>query len=216
MPNASVAIGVSQNTDVPITTTPGGVAVYYAGVSPAVTGVTYAVLPGFGGDVTGVNVAVDVSTVPGIYTQTIQLLDQYDNPLGGLLTIKLTVCAVAGYTLKYALPNSAGTNGLIGQKLSSLGYAPAGYNVTDAAIIASDNTSATVGASANPGAMTTEGQAGLVAASFTVPPGTQSVPGTATSTLLITVPAGLDTYGIQIQVQAWAGNNTNNYTLTLT
>ena len=85
-----------------------------------------------------------------------------------------------------------------------------------ATIIASDNTSATVAASSNPGAMTTEGQAGLVAASFTVPPGTQSVPGTATSTLLITVPASLDTYGIQIQVQAWAGNNTNNYTLTLT
>jgi hypothetical protein len=118
-------------------------------------------------------------------------------------------------TITFALPNSAGLNGLMGLTLSSAGYAPAGYNVTDATIIASDNTSATIEVSTNPGAMTTEGQAGLPGVAFTVPPGTLDTPGSYYIGLILTIPGSLDTLGIQIQVEAYAGNNTTEYTLTL-
>jgi hypothetical protein len=130
-------------------------------------------------------------------------------------TLAPSAATATDTTITFALPNSQGTNGLIGQTLSSTGYAPAGYNVTDAAIISSDDSTATIPTATNPGAMTTEGQTGLVSAAFTVPGGTLEDPGTATSSLIITVPGSIDTLGIQIAVEAYAGTNSTTYTLTL-
>jgi hypothetical protein len=109
-------------------------------------------------------------------------------------------------TFNYA--NSEGSNGLLGQTLSSAGYSPDGYNVTDATVIASDPYTVTVATAVNPGTMTVQGQVGLVGVDWTVPGGSIATPGTVTATLSITAAGSIITYGTHIQVEAQAGTLT--------
>ena len=108
-------------------------------------------------------------------------------------------------SITFDFPNSEVTNGLINQTISSAGYAPAGYNVTDATIIASDSLTVTVAASANPGAMTVQGKVGFAGTALTVPAGSMTTPGAATIDLLISLPGNFPSTGIQIQITANCG-----------
>jgi len=119
-------------------------------------------------------------------------------------------------TLVFAIATGAPTNSLLGQTLTSAGYSPNGFNVTDAAIIANDASTITVTTAANPGPMTTQGIAGLPNPAVDVPAGDMTSPGSATIQMLVSVPASTDTDGIQIQIQAQAGANSTTSGVTLT
>ena len=85
-------------------------------------------------------------------------------------------------SITFALATGAPNNSLIGQTLSSAGYSPAGYNVTDANIIANDGTTITVTSTNAPGAMTTAGVAAIINSTVTVPPATPYGPSPASVT----------------------------------
>jgi hypothetical protein len=119
-------------------------------------------------------------------------------------------------TITFDLPNDGGTNGLIGLTLSSFGYAPDGFNVTDAVVVSNTPTSVTVASSANPGSMTTQGGVGFPNNGFTVAAGSLTTPTTYQTAIAITIPANLDTTGIQVQVEASAGNYTTYAAVRLT
>ena len=119
-------------------------------------------------------------------------------------------------TITFAYTNGQGINGMLGQSISSSGYSPAGYNVTDIGILSSTDTSVTIPAPSNPGVMTTEGQVFLPGVNLTVPAGSMATPGTATISMLVTLPGGFPSVGIQIQVVANAGTNTAFSGVTLT
>ena len=208
VPNGAVAIGPGTNLTIPITTSPGGLPVYYVGVTPSVAHVTYSVVPGFGGDITGVNIYVDVSAVPGTYTHSLQLMDQYDTHLGGPLTVELTISTPTGGETTFALATGDALDALVGQTLTRAGYAPAGYNGSDAAIISSTDTTVTISQPTDPGAMTTEGVAGIINNGLTVPAGTLTAPGTATVLAFIEVASAFTAPNPALQVVASAGKNT--------
>jgi hypothetical protein len=105
---------------------------------------------------------------------------------------------------------------LIGLTLSSFGYAPDGFNVTDAVVVSNTPTSVTVASSANPGSMTTQGGVGFPNNGFTVAAGSLTTPTTYQTAIAITIPANLDTTGIQVQVEASAGNYTTYAAVRLT
>ncbi len=102
----------------------------------------------------------------------IQVAMQAECPLPAIglefAALATAVATATATTMTFALPNSAGVNGLFGQTLSSVGYSPAAYNVTDAIIVASTNTTATIDTTANPGPTTVTGVAGLVGAALLV------------------------------------------------
>jgi len=208
VPNGAVAIGPGTDLTIPITTSPGGLPVYYVGVTPSVAHVTYGVVPGFGGDITGVNIDVDVSAVPGTYTLSLQLMDQYDTHLGGPLTVELTISTPTGGETTFALATGANINALEGQLLTSAGYAPAGYNGKDAAIISSTDTTVTISQPTDPGTMTAEGIAAIIDNNLTVPAQSGGSPGLASILAFVEVGTEYTMPTPQIQVVASAGKNT--------
>ena len=208
VPNGAVAIGPGTDLTIPITTSPGGLPVYYVEVTPSVAHVTYGVVPGFGGDITGVNIDVDVSAVPGTYTLSLQLMDQYDTHLGGPLTVELTISTPTGGETTFALATGTALDALVGQTLTSAGYAPAGYNGKDAAIISSTDTTVTISQPTDPGTMTAEGIAGIINNGLTVPAGTLANPGLASVLAFVEVGTMYTMPTPQIQVVASAGKNT--------
>lgn len=119
-------------------------------------------------------------------------------------------------TITFAYSNYQGINGMLGQSISSSGYSPSGYNVTDIGILSSTDTTVTIPAPSNPGVITTEGQVFLPGVNLTVPAGSMATPGTATISMLVTLPGGFPSTGIQIQVVANAGTNTAFSGVTLT
>jgi hypothetical protein len=111
-------------------------------------------------------------------------------------------------SLTYHLATGANTNALEGQLLSSAGYAPAGYNVTDAPIIANDAYTITVLSSNHPFGETTTGIAAIIDNGLTVPAGTITSPGKASCIAFIEVGATYTGPTPQIQIVASAGKNT--------
>lgn len=88
--------------------------------------------------------------------------------------------------------------------------------MTDFGILSSTDTTVTIPAPSNPGVMTTEGQVFLPGVNLTVPAGSMATPGTATLSMLVTLPGGFPSTGIQIQVVANAGTQTAFSGVTLT
>jgi hypothetical protein len=86
-------------------------------------------------------------------------------------------------SITFALATGATENSLIGWEVSSVGYSPAGYNVTDAPIIANDATTVTVLCNNNPGTMTVAGSAGVIGTQVTVAPQTLLGPYAAPATI---------------------------------
>jgi hypothetical protein len=121
-----------------------------------------------------------------------------------------------GTTLWYELSNSAPVNGMIGQTISAAGYSPAGYNVLDATITASNTGEVATVVPVDPGNMTVQGQVGLIGSAVTVPAGSMATPGTARISMLVTLPGTFPSVGIQIQLVANAGTNTAFSGVTLT
>jgi hypothetical protein len=111
-------------------------------------------------------------------------------------------------SLTFHLATGANTNALEGQLLSSAGYAPAGYNVTDAPIIANDAYTITVLSSNHPFGETTTGIAAIIDNGLTVPAGTITSPGKASCIAFIEVGATYTGPTPQIQIVASAGKNT--------
>jgi hypothetical protein len=111
-------------------------------------------------------------------------------------------------TITFALASGAYTNSLIGQMLTSAGYAPAGYNVTDAPILSNTDTTVTVASTNNPAAMTTAGIAAVIDIGLTVPAGTLASPGLASVLAFVEVGSTFTMPTPQIQVVASAGKNT--------
>ncbi|MGA2476239.1 MAG: hypothetical protein ABSF73_06425 [Terriglobia bacterium] len=111
-------------------------------------------------------------------------------------------------TITFALATGAYTNSLIGQYLTSAGYAPAGYNVTDAPILSNTGTTVTVASTNNPAAMTTAGIAAVIDIGLTVPAGTLANPGLASVLAFVEVGTMYTMPTPQIQVVASAGKNT--------
>ena len=111
-------------------------------------------------------------------------------------------------SITFALPTGANINALEGQLLSSAGYAPAGYNVTDAPILSNTATTVTVLSTNNPAAMTTAGIAAIIDNSVTVPAGTLGSPGLASVLAFVEVGSAYTMPTPQIQVVASAGKNT--------
>jgi hypothetical protein len=111
-------------------------------------------------------------------------------------------------TITFALATGAYTNSLIGQMLTSAGYAPAGYNVTDAPILSNTDTTVTVASTNNPAAMTTAGIAAVIDIGLTVPAGTLASPGLASVLAFVEVGSTFTMPTPQIQVVASAGKNT--------
>jgi hypothetical protein len=92
--------------------------------------------------------------------------------------------------------------------LTSAGYAPAGYNVTDAPILSNTDTTVTVASTNNPAAMTTAGIAAVIDIGLTVPAGTLASPGLASVLAFVEVGSTFTMPTPQIQVVASAGKNT--------
>ena len=111
-------------------------------------------------------------------------------------------------SITFALATGANINALEGQLLSSAGYAPAGYNVTDAPILSNTATTVTVLSTNNPAAMTTAGIAAIIDNSVTVPAGTLGSPGLASVLAFVEVGSAYTMPTPQIQVVASAGKNT--------
>ena len=111
-------------------------------------------------------------------------------------------------SITFALATGAYTNSLIGQMLTSAGYAPAGYNVTDAPILSNTATTVTVASTNNPAAMTTAGIAAVIDIGLTVPAGTLASPGLASVLAFVEVGTMYTMPTPQIQVVASAGKNT--------
>ena len=111
-------------------------------------------------------------------------------------------------SITFALATGANINALEGQLLSSAGYAPDGYNVTDAPILSNTATTVTVLSTNNPAAMTTAGIAAIIDNSVTVPAGTLSSPGLASVLTFVEVGSEYTMPTPQIQVVASAGKNT--------
>lgn len=119
-------------------------------------------------------------------------------------------------SITFALATGANINALEGQLLSSAGYAPAGYNVTDAPILSNTATTVTVLSTNNPAAMTTAGIAAIIDNSVTVPAGTLGSPGLASVLAFVEVGAMYTMPTPQIQVVASAGNNATYSIVTTT
>lgn len=112
-------------------------------------------------------------------------------------------------TITFALATGAEDDSLVGGTLTTTGYAPSGYNLTDATIVANDASTITVTSKNNPGAMTTQGIATLTSTNaITVPKGTASTPGTASFAVVVTIPAAQTMPLTFTQVELDAGNNT--------
>jgi hypothetical protein len=111
-------------------------------------------------------------------------------------------------SITFALATGANTNALEGQLLSSAGYAPAGYNVTDAPILSNTGTTVTVLSTNNPAAMTTAGIAAVIDNNLTVPAQSGSSPGLASILAFVEVGSVYTMPTPQIQVVASAGKNT--------
>ena len=122
---------------------------------------------------------------------------------GGTATATATPTSIT-----FALATGANINALEGQLLSSAGYAPAGYNVTDAPILSNTATTVTVLSTNNPAAMTTAGIAAIIDNSVTVPAGTLGSPGLASVLAFVEVGSAYTMPTPQIQVVASAGKNT--------
>jgi len=171
----------------------------FLGISPA---------PVFGYQITAGIYAVPILLANGgPNTQFVAMLSEQLNPnvsiefgTGGLVNATATATSI---TFEIAIPS--GPNSLTGQTLSSVGYLPAGYNLTDAPIIANDDTSVTVLSQANPGAMTQIGTAAVIGSNPTVPAGTVTNPGTADVIALITIAGNPAPTGIVAQIEASAG-----------
>ena len=141
-----------------------------------------------------------------------------DNP-GVTLEFGTATAAAATATansITFAYTNGQGVNGMLGQSISTAGYSPAGYNVTDVGILSSTDTTVTIPAPSNPGVMTTEGQIFFAGVNLTVTAGSIGTPGTATISMLVTLPGNFPSVGIQIQLVAFAGAYTANSGLYLT
>jgi hypothetical protein len=122
---------------------------------------------------------------------------------GGTATATATPTSIT-----FALATGANINALEGQLLSSAGYAPAGYNVTDAPILSNTATTVTVLSTNNPAAMTTAGIAAIIDNSVTVPAGTLGSPGLASVLAFVEVGSAYTMPTPQIQAVANAGKNT--------
>ena len=118
--------------------------------------------------------------------------------------------------ITFALATGAATNELTGQYLSSAGYAPAGYNLTDAEIVSNTATTVTVASTNNPAAMTTAGIAGIIDNALTVPAGTMGSPGLASCVAFIECGPTFSAPNPQLQIVASAGNNTTYSIVTTT
>lgn len=111
-------------------------------------------------------------------------------------------------SITFELATGANVNSLVGETLSSAGYAPAGYNVTDAPIIANDGSTVTVLSDNNPAAMTTAGIAAVINNSVTVPAASSGLAGTASCVAFIEVAAAFTGPTPSIQIVASCGDNT--------
>ena len=118
--------------------------------------------------------------------------------------------------ITFALATGAATNELTGQYLSSAGYAPAGYNLTDAEIVSNTATTVTVASTNNPAAMTTAGIAGIIDNALTVPAGTMGSPGLASCVAFIECGPTFSAPNPQLQIVASAGKNTTYSIVTTT
>ena len=122
---------------------------------------------------------------------------------GGTATATATPTSIT-----FALATGANINALEGLLLSSAGYAPAGYNVTDAPILSNTATTVTVLSTNNPAAMTTADIAAIIDNSVTVPAGTLGSPGLASVLAFVEVGSAYTMPTPQIQIVASAGKNT--------
>jgi hypothetical protein len=115
---------------------------------------------------------------------------------------------VIGTVVKYDLATGADQDSLVGQLLTATGYAPAGYNVTDAEIVSNTDTFVCIQKKYNIGAMTTAGIAAIIDNALTVPAGTLTDPGTATVLAFFEVANGFTAPNPSIQIVASANKNT--------
>ena len=111
-------------------------------------------------------------------------------------------------SITFALATGAATNALEDQLLSSAGYAPDGYNLRDAQVIANDATTVTVASTNNPAAMTAAGVAAIIDNTITLPAGTYDSPSTASTLAFVEVASAYTGPTPQIQIVASSGKNT--------
>ena len=115
---------------------------------------------------------------------------------------------VAGTVMAFELATGAAQDELVGQLLTTTGYSPQEYNVTDAVIVSNDGTKVGVQAPLHHGVMTTAGIAAIINNALTVPAGTLTDPGTATVLAFFEVAAVFTAPTPQIQIVASANKNT--------
>jgi hypothetical protein len=111
-------------------------------------------------------------------------------------------------SITFALATGANTNALEGQLLTSAGYAPAGYNVTDAPVLSNTATTVTVLSTNNPAAMTTAGIAAIIDNNLTVQAQSGGSPGLASILAFVEVGTEYTMPTPSIQIVASAGKNT--------
>ena len=148
------------------------------------------------------------NTGPDDFAVTMSATADHDDVFLEFASFSPGAASSTSTSITFGLANGLGGNGLLGQTVSSAGYAPDGYNVRDAVVTSSTDTSVTVTVDADPGAMTVEGQVGLPNTAVTVPAGTMASPGTASIGMLLGFPGNFPTIGVQIQVVANCGANT--------
>jgi hypothetical protein len=110
-------------------------------------------------------------------------------------------------SITFSLATSANTNELEGQLLSSSGYAPAGYNITDAPILSNTDTTVTVLCTNNPAAMANAGIAAVITYDITVPAGTLTSQGTTSVVAFVEVGSAYTGPTPQMQIVANSGKN---------
>jgi hypothetical protein len=115
---------------------------------------------------------------------------------------------VVGTVMAFELATGAAQDELVGQLLTTTGYSPQEYNVTDAVIVSNDGTKVGVQAPLHHGVMTTAGIAAIIDNSVTVPAGTLGSPGLASVLAFVEVGSAYTMPTPQIQVIASAGKNT--------
>jgi hypothetical protein len=115
---------------------------------------------------------------------------------------------VVGTVMAFELATGAAQDELVGQLLTTTGYSPQEYNVTDAVIVSNDGTKVGVQAPLHHGVMTTAGIAAIINNALTVPAGTLTDPGTATVLAFFEVAAVFTAPNPSIQIVASANKNT--------
>lgn len=207
--NTSAAVDPGHSYTIPITVTPAGTDSYTFTLPTGLTGITVTLVYNESGVWTGITFTVAWGRTAGVVQIPILFYNSDSQLISEAISFYITVAAVISNTITYAIVTRTEVNALVDSDLTSTGYAPTDYNVTDAPILSNDATSVTVNNTTNPGAMTAVGIAGVIDNNVTVPAGTMVSPGTASVTVFVKTVAALTKTLRPTQIEASSGINTS-------